>query len=262
MKNDNVDSLWIKLKLNFFAHAKTRFMLKRFGTPGPYCVLAIWAQMMDRGGTFNAENAFDLEGIADAIGGDVAQVLAIIKGAVECELLTPTGTKGVYQKDRILANLELRHGNVKRASTAGMASAAKRSKHGQKPNISNSESTPSQRQVYGASTKKKEREDNITPLSERERGVTDRVMLAESAPLWGRLSAKFNLPHPGDEAIDRIESALNRYPANKNFKKIAGVYENMTEERLQILKAQPVTFVEMLETEFETIQDQEPEEQP
>lgn len=230
---DNQDSLWIKLKLNFFAHPKVRFILKKHSAFGPLCVLAIWSQMMDRSGLFDANNEFDLEGISDSCACSVDDVKSIIDTALKCNLLSTTSTPGVYTKDRIKENLQLRTTNVARASNAGRESAKKR----QNQSISNSELTPSTHQVNSESTKKKERKKEIEEgnnsvgellPSEHEHSVVKPTPTTPAA-LWPRLVEIFKIPDPGPMDNYQCQRYCEAIMGSDRKDRIVGLFKNLKE---------------------------------
>lgn len=215
----NPETIWIKLKLNFFAHSKVRFMLRKHGAVGPFCVLAIWAQMIDREGIFDARREFDLEGIADSCGIQKELVLEIIDTAVSIELLQKSAEKGTYEKDRIWDHLELQAHFKSRASKGGKASAEKRRIQSKNGIISTSSTANGTTQVHLAPTKEGRKEgekDSLSSVGEDKLSVThhsvDRATTPRPFGAWVAEEFKVGVTDEQSRIISQIGEQIKKWP--------------------------------------------------
>lgn len=226
--------------MGFFGHAKYRYMLKKHGASGPLGILAIWSQMMENDGIFDARKDFNIDKIADTIGVENAEILAIIQSGIHCNMLT-TAEPDVYVKSKITETLKILENLSERGKKGGEASAEKRK--------GNNKSTTGAQQVNNGSTTaaqiridKIRTEQNIqTPLN---RGSAIAITAAP-APLWAQFAEKYLIPADAKN-FELYKSCLGealRLPnAKADFKKT--VAAKIKKHGIESLREDPVNAIQ------------------
>lgn len=194
MEKKTESSQWFKLQIGFFAHPKCRFMLKKHGAAGPLCVLAIWAQMIEHGGEFDASKEFNITGLADSCDITQVEVGLILGSAQECGLINLSSTQvepGLYTKQRIIETIESIEKVVKRAKKGG-------------------ESTQAKRRLNAGSTDRQIDKIDTEPIGS---AIAIGNRTTTHAPLWGRLVEKFHVTKiQTPEIVAEIEKNIRLIP--------------------------------------------------
>lgn len=212
-------------------------MLSKHGVTGPYAVLAIWGHMMEHFGRFNADDEFDLIGIADHCQTTADNIKLIVISAHKSDLiqlvdnskLTPSAL-GVYTKLKIEETIKILQGSKKKASNAGIASGEKRKL--------NSKLTPSALQV-----EQKERK-NLLPKVVVSSEVISSNGAFGSLALVGPFTERHGIVMENQEDKIALEKLLLRNQKSKWRHEIEDCYKSLHPNFQKLLKKSPLWFVE------------------
>lgn len=227
-------SFYIKLEDKFFTHAKVDLLIEKHGVAGAYCLLAIWSEMMVRGGTFDTKNEYDVLAIARRSRLSSDEVLKVIKTCAKVALLTEHGSSGVYQKDRISDNIQQRNDLIAAGRAGGKASGEVRRNQAKNKEKTNDRSTTVEAHANGMRSKERKKErsiDNSLSVGERELSTDTHSVVttasATDAPLWARLALRYQIPDVNDVAKKIIEGRLREMESTPGYQEIIQTFEAM-----------------------------------